>query len=209
MDYADLNDFNLIKRQFVNVLQNKYGVSKNIVFKHINKNNVDVYLEDDLIIGIDYIVMDATMVQEMVDIRITNYKNFYVSKKYLLSLFKYSNNDFNFQTSIIKILEEVGIEINKETNVVNNAQEIIEITKKAKEENIKKDIDTLESLILEKARDGREGLMYRLSKLKSSVIVSKESDNEIFKHFRNKGFKCSISKGVSLGDGYVKITWGD
>ncbi len=207
MDFADLNNFNLIKKQFVSVLQNKYGVNKNIVFKYINKNNVDVYLEDDLIIGINYHIMDSTMVQELLDIGITNYKNLYTSKKYFLSLFKYSTgNDFNFQKSIVKILEEVGFESNKETDVVNNAQEIIEITKKAKEENIKKDIDELESLILEKARDGREGLMLRLSKLKSNIL-EEEYNNEIFKHFRNKGFKCSIHNGVS--DRYINITWGD
>ena len=174
-------------------------------------DNTDLFetLEADKVYYVPYyIVMDATMVQEMVDIRITNYKNLSVSKKYLLSLFKYSNNDFNFQKSIIKILEEVGVEINKETNVVNNAQEIIEITKKAKEENIKKDIDTLESLILEAARDGKYALTYGLSNLKSDIPAREDSDNEIFKHFRNKGFKCSITEGSHLGR-YIKIKWGD
>lgn len=206
MNYTDLNDFNLIKGQLVNVLQKKYDVRNDIVFKHINKNMVDVYLKDDLIIGIHYIVMEATMALRMVDIRITNYKNFSVSERALISLSKYSSCDFKFQSSIARILEEVGLEIDKEINVVNNAQEIIEITKKAKEKNIKKDIDELESLILEKARDGREGLMLRLSKLKSDIL-EEESSNEIFKHFRNKGFKCSIFNGVS--DRYIDITWGD
>lgn len=206
MNYTDVNDFNLIKGQLVNVLQKKYGVRNDIIFKHFNKNMVDVYLEDDLILGIHYIVMEATMALRMVDIRITNYKNFSVSERALISLSKYSSCDFKFQNSIARILEEVGLETDKEINVVNNAQEIIEITKKAKEENIKKDIDELESLILEKARDGREGLMFRLSKLKSNIL-KEESDNDIFKHFRNKGFKCSISNGYS--DRYLNITWGD
>lgn len=206
MNYTDVNDFNLIKGQFVNVLKKKYDVNNNIVFKHINKNMVDVYLEDDLILGIHYIVMENTITQKMVDIRITNYKDFSVSERALILLAKYSAHDLKFQSSIVRILEEVGLVIEKEINVVNNAQEIIEITKKAKEENIKKDIDELESLILEKARDGREGLMFKLSKLKSDIL-KEESDNDIFKHFRNKGFKCSISNGYS--DRYLNITWGD
>lgn len=190
---------------FAKILISEYGIDENdFLFKSTSKDSIYVFFKGDLILSIDYIVFED-MNGIVVDIIITNRIN-NITERSMLSLSKYCNYDLEFQNNIIKLLEGVNFIINKETTVVNNAQEIIEITRKAKEDNIKEDIDKLESLILEKARDGREGLMFKLSKLKSDIL-KEESDNDIFKHFRNKGFKCSISNGYS--DRYLNITWGD
>lgn len=86
--------------------------------------------------------------------------------------------------------------------------EIIEITKKAKEENIKKDIENLEYEILEAARNGDESVMFRTLEFKTNFSIMNKSDNEIVKHFRNKGFECVIDPYLS-GSGLLKISWGD
>lgn len=191
---------------FTEALRSEYGIDVGrLVFKHLTKDSVHVYYDDELIFGyrFDYIVGPSNMV-DMVSLFIENYKKSRVETG-MSEISKFTQHDKVFEDTIRRILRELDLDIVKKS-VVNNAQEIIEITRKAKEENIKKDIDELESLILEKARDGREGLMFRLSKLKSNIL-KEESDNEIFKHFRNKGFKCSISNGHS--DRYLNITWGD
>ena len=147
--------------------------------------------------------------RRVVDVIIINYGNNY-KKRNLLSLSKYYNYDLGFEKSIIKLLEESEFSANKETAVVNNAQEIIEITKKAKEENIKKDIEDIESKILEAARNGDESVIFRTLEFKTNFAIMNKSDNEIVKHFRNKGFECVIDSYPSAsGSGLLKIKWGD
>lgn len=191
---------------FTEALKSEYGIDVGkLVFKHLTKDSVNVYYDDELIFGyrFDYIDGPRNM-DDMVSLLVENYKKSRVETS-MSEISKFTQHDKVFEDTIRRILRELDLDIVKKS-VVNNAQEIIEITRKAKENNIKEDIDKLESLILEKARDGREGLMFKLSKLKSDIL-KEESDNDIFKHFRNKGFKCSISNGYS--DRYLNITWGD
>lgn len=194
---------------FTEALKSEYGIDGGkLVFKHLTKDSIHVYYDNELIFGyrFDYIDGPRNM-DDMVSLLVENYKKSRVETS-MSEISKFTQHDKVFEDTIRRILRELDLDIVKKS-VVNNAQEIIEITRKAKEENIKKDIDKLESLILEKARDGREGLVYRLSNLKSNILKEEESDNEIFKHFRNKGFKCSISNGYSVGVKYLNITWGD
>ena len=203
MDYHEVMTKYLSK-----ALETRYDIDKNdLLFKHINKGRIDVFFKGDLILGINYLIMEDMKTRRIVDVKITNYGN-NSTKRNLLSLSKYYNYDLEFQNHIIKLLEESEFSFNKETAVVNNAQEIIEITKKAKEENIKKDIETIETKILEAAKDGNERLLFSLSELKTDVSLMNKYDNEIINHFKNKGFECSICDGNHLGR-YLKISWGD
>ena len=203
MDYHEVMTKYLSK-----ALETKYDIDKNdLLFKHINKGRIDVFFKGDLILGINYLIMEDMKTRRIVDVKITNYGN-NSTKRNLLSLSKYYNYDLEFQNHIIKLLEESEFSFNKETAVVNNAQEIIEITRKAKEENIKKDIEDIEFKILEAAKDGNERLLFSLSELKTDVSLMNKYDNEIINHFKNKGFECSICDGNHLGR-YLKISWGD
>lgn len=202
MDYHKL-----MAKYFSKALESKYDIDKNgLLFKSINKGRIDVFFKGDLILGINYLIMEDMKTRRIVDVKITNYDN-NSTKRNLLSLSKYYNYDLEFQNHIIKLLEESEFSFNKETTVVNNAQEIIEITRKAKEENIKKDIETIESKILKRARDGEDSLIYYLSELKTNLYLMNQFDNDIVNHFRNKGFSCSVRDG--LGGGLLRISWGD
>jgi len=165
-----------------------------------------VFFKSDLILSIDYIIFED-MNGIVVDVIITNSAN-NITERNMLSLSKYCNYDLEFQNNIEKIIREIDLDINKETTVVNNAQEIIEITKKAKEKNIKKDIEDIENKILEAARDGSERLLFSLSGLKTDFSQTTQFDNDIVKHFKKKGFECSINDSGYLGR-YLKISWGD
>ena len=203
MDYHKL-----MAKYFSKALESKYDIDNNgLLFKSINKGRIDVFFKGDLILGINYLIMEDMKTRRIVDVKITNYGN-NSTKRNLLSLSKYYNYDLEFQNHIIKLLEESEFSFNKETAVVNNAQEIIEITRKAKEENIKKDIEDIEFKILEAAKDGNERLLFSLSELKTDVSLMNKYDNEIINHFKNKGFECSICDGNHLGR-YLKISWGD
>ena len=203
MDYHEV-----MTKYFSKALETRYDIDKNdLLFKHINKGQIEVFLKGSLILGISYLVSEDMTTRRVVDVIIINYGNNY-KKRNLLSLSKYYNYDLGFEKSIIKLLEESEFSVNKETAVVNNAQEIIEITKKAKEENIKKDIEDIEFKILEAAKDGNERLLFSLSELKTDVSLMNKYDNEIINHFKNKGFECSICDGNHLGR-YLKISWGD
>lgn len=197
---------------FAKILISEYGVDENdLLFKSTSKDSVDVFFKGCLILSVDYTVFEH-ITKRMVDIIITNCIN-NSKERNMLSLSKYCDYDLEFQNNIIKLLEEVDFTIvefttNKETTVVNNAQEIIKITNKAKEENIKKDIEDIESKILEAARNGNESVMFKFTEFKTDFDSLNQYDNEIVKHFRNKGFECSIDS-YSLGRGFLKIKWGD
>ena len=205
MDYHEV-----MTKYFSKALETRYDIDKNdLLFKHINKGQIEVFFKGSLILGISYLVSEDMTTRRVVDVIIINYGNNY-KKRNLLSLSKYYNYDLGFKKSIIKLLEESEFSVNKETTVVNNAQEIIEITKKAKEENIKKDIETIETKILEAARNGDESVMFRTLEFKTNFAIMNKSDNEIVKHFRNKGFECVIDSYPSAsGSGLLKIKWGD
>ena len=203
MDYHEV-----MTKYFSKALETRYDIDKNdLLFKHINKGQIEVFLKGSLILGVNYLIFEDMTIRRVVDVIIINYGNNY-KRRNLLSLSKYYNYDLRFEKCIIKLLEEAEFSVNKETTVVNNAQEIIEITKKAKEENFKKDIEYIESKILEAARNGNERLLSSLSELKTDVSLMNKYDNEIINHFKNKGFECSICDGNHLGR-YLKISWGD
>lgn len=203
MDYHEVMTKYLSK-----ALETRYDIDKNdLLFKHINKGQIEVFLKGSLILGVNYLIFEDMTIRRVVDVIIINYGNNY-KRRNLLSLSKYYNYDLRFEKCIIKLLEEAEFSVNKETTVVNNAQEIIEITKKAKEENFKKDIEYIESKILEAAKDGNERLLFSLSELKTDVSLMNKYDNKIINHFKNKGFECSICDGNHLGR-YLKIKWGD
>ena len=203
MDYHEVMTKYLSK-----ALETRYDIDKNdLLFKHINKGQIEVFLKGSLILGVNYLIFEDMTIRRVVDVIIINYGNNY-KRRNLLSLSKYYNYDLRFEKCIIKLLEEAEFSVNKETTVVNNAQEIIEITKKAKEENFKKDIEYIEFKILEAAKDGNERLLFSLSELKTDVSLMNKYDNEIINHFKNKGFECSICDGNHLGR-YLKISWGD
>ena len=202
MDYHEVMTKYLSK-----ALETRYDIDKNdLLFKHINKGQIEVFLKGSLILGVNYLIFEDMTIRRVVDVIIINYGNNY-KRRNLLSLSKYYNYDLRFEKCIIKLLEEAEFSVNKETTVVNNAQEIIEITKKAKEENIKKDIEDIESKILEAARNGDDSVMIRLSDLKSNISLMNKYENEIFKHFRKKGFGCSIDN--SFVNGILNVTWGE
>ena len=203
MDYHEV-----MTKYFSKALETRYDIDESdLLFKHINKGQIEVFFKGSLILGISYLVSEDMTTRRVVDVIIINYGNNY-KKRNLLSLSKYYNYDLGFEKSIIKLLEESEFSVNKETAVVNNAQEIVEITKKAKEENIKKDIEDIEFKILEAAKDGNERLLFSLSELKTDVSLMNKYDNKIINHFKNKGFECSICDGNHLGR-YLKIKWGD
>lgn len=202
MDYHEVMTKYLSK-----ALETRYDIDKNdLLFKHINKGRIEVFLKGSLILGVNYLIFEDMTIRRVVDVIIINYGNNY-KRRNLLSLSKYYNYDLRFEKCIIKLLEEAEFSVNKETTVVNNAQEIIEITKKAKEENFKKDIEYIESKILEAARNGDDSVMIRLSDLKSNISLMNKYENEIFKHFRKKGFGCSIDN--SFVNGILNVTWGE
>ena len=202
MDYHEV-----MTKYFSKALETRYDIDKNdLLFKHINKGQIEVFLKGSLILGVNYLIFEDMTIRRVVDVIIINYGNNY-KRRNLLSLSKYYNYDLRFEKCIIKLLEEAEFSVNKETTVVNNAQEIIEITKKAKEENFKKDIEYIESKILEAARNGDDSVMIRLSDLKSNISLMNKYENEIFKHFRKKGFGCSIDN--SFVNGILNVTWGD
>ena len=205
MDYHEV-----MTKYFSKALETRYDIDESdLLFKHINKGQIEVFFKGSLILGISYLVSEDMTTRRVVDVIIINYGNNY-KKRNLLSLSKYYNYDLEFEKSIIKLLEESEFSVNKETAVVNNAQEIIEITKKAKEENIKKDIEDIESKILEAARNGDESVMFRTLEFKTNFAIMNKSDNEIVKHFRNKGFECVIDSYPSAsGSGLLKIKWGE
>ena len=202
MDYHEV-----MTKYFSKALETRYDIDESdLLFKHINKGQIEVFFKGSLILGISYLVSEDMTTRRVVDVIIINYGNNY-KKRNLLSLSKYYNYDLGFEKCIIKLLEEAEFSVNKETTVVNNAQEIIEITKKAKEENFKKDIEYIESKILEAARNGDDSVMIRLSDLKSNISLMNKYENEIFKHFRKKGFGCSIDN--SFVNGILNVTWGE
>ena len=202
MDYHEV-----MTKYFSKALETRYDIDKNdLLFKHINKGQIEVFLKGSLILGVNYLIFEDMAIRRVVDVIIINYGNNY-KRRNLLSLSKYYNYDLRFEKCIIKLLEEAEFSVNKETTVVNNAQEIIEITKKAKEENFKKDIEYIESKILEAARNGDDSVMIRLSYLKSNISLMNKYENEIFKHFRKKGFGCSIDN--SFVNGILNVTWGE
>lgn len=205
MDYHEV-----IARYFSKALESEYGIeSERLVFKSVNKNSLDAYLDGDLIFNVVYSVVEYSTTTVCLSIKIQGY-NKIPQSICCIEVDKDLRYSEFFEEYFVKMLREIDLDINKKTTVVNNAQEIIEITKKAKEENIKKDIEDIESKILEVARNGNESVMIRLSKLKTNLPLMNKSDNEIFKHFRNKGFECYVSeRNYYMVERYLVIKWGD
>lgn len=203
MDYHEV-----IARYFSKALESEHGIeSKRVGFKSINKNSLDVYLDGNLILNVMYSVVENGSTTFYSSIKTQGYNKIAPS-----ICFIELDKDLRYNEDVGKVFEkiirEIDLDINKETTVINNAQEIIEITKKAKEKNIKKDIEDIESKILEAARDGSERLLFSLSGLKTDFSQTTQFDNDIVKHFKKKGFECSINDGGYLGR-YLKISWGD
>lgn len=203
MDYHEV-----IARYFSKALESEYGIeSERLVFKSVNKNSLDAYLDGDLIFNVVYSVVEYSTTTVCLSIKTQAYNKIPQSICSIEVDKDLRYGEF-FEEYFVKMLREIDLDINKETIVVNNAQEIIEITKKAKEENIKKDIADIELKILEAARNGNERLLFSLSELKTDVSLMNKYDNEIVRHFKNKGFECSMHDGIHLGS-YLKISWGD
>lgn len=200
----------VITKYFSRALESGHGIeSERVGFKSINKNSLDAYLDGDLIFNVVYSVVEYSTTTVYLNIKTQGYNKIAPS-----ICFIEVDKDLRYNEDVGKVFEkiirEIDLDINKKTTVVNNAQEIIEITKKAKEENIKKDIEELENKILEAARNGKEIVMFRLSKFKTNLSLMNKSDNEIVKHFRNKGFECSISeRSHYMSEEYLVIKWGD
>ena len=204
MDYS-----NKIARHFSKALKSEYIIdSGKLVFKHITKDSVHVHYDNELILGFRFnYMLNRPNATDIVSLIIENYENSKVVTS-VLEVLKNDEYDKVFEDGVRDMLIRLDLNIGKKTVVVNNAQEIIEITKKAKEENIKKDIEDIEFKILEAARNGSERLLFSLSGLKTDVSLMNKNDNEIVRHFKNKGFECSMHDGFYLGS-YLKISWGD
>ena len=205
-----MNYSNKIARHFSKALKSEYIIdSGKLVFKHITKDSVHVYYDNELILGFRFnYMLNKPNATDIVSLIIENCENSKVVTS-VLEVLKNDEYDKVFEDGVRDMLIRLDLNIGKKTVVVNNAQEIIEITKKAKEENIKKDIEDIEFKILEAAKDGNERLLFSLSELKTDVSLMNKYDNEIINHFKNKGFECcSICDGNHLGR-YLKISWGD
>ena len=201
-----MNYSNKIARHFSRALKSEYIIdSGKLVFKHITKDSVHVHYDNELILGFRFnYMLNRPNATDIVSLIIENYENSKVETS-ILEVLKNDEYDKVFEDGIRDMLIRLDLNIGKKTVVVNNAQEIIEITKKAKEENIKKDIEDIEFKILEAARNGDDSVMIRLSYLKSNISLMNKYENEIFKHFRKKGFGCSIDN--SFVNGILNVTW--
>lgn len=203
MDYS-----NKIARHFSKALKSEYIIdSEKLDFKHITKDSVHVFYDNELILGFqfNYILGPGNM-NDTVSLKIENYENSRV-KMSMNELLKNDEYDIVFEDGIRDMLRVLDLDISKKTVAINNAQEIIEITRKAKKENVKKDIEAIESKILKRAIDGEDSLIYYLSELKTNLYLMNQFDNDIVNHFRNKGFSCSVKDG--LGGWILRISWGD
>lgn len=190
---------------FTEALKSEYGIDVGkLVFKHLTKDSVNVYYDDELIFGyrFDYIDGPRNM-DDVVSLLVENYKKSRVETS-MSEISKFTQHDKVFEDTIRRILRELDLDIIKKS-VVNNAQEIIEITKKAKEDNIREGIEELENKILEVARSGDNSIIFYLDDLKSK-ISQEEMESTIFKHFETKGFKCSISGAYMK---HSEISWGE
>ena len=183
-----MNYGNKIARHFSKALKSEYIIdSGKLVFKHITKDSVHVHYDNELILGFQFnYMLNRPNTTDILSLIIENYENSKVVTS-VLEVLKNDEYDKVFEDGIRRMLRRLDLDIGKKTVVVNNAQEIIEITKKAKEENIKKDIETIETKILEAAKDGNERLLFSLSELKTDVSLMNKYDNEIINHFKNKG----------------------
>ena len=204
-----MNYGNKIARHFSKALKSEYIIdSEKLDFKHITKDSVHVFYDNELILCFQFnYLLNRPNATDIVSLMIENYENSKVVTS-VLEVLKNDEYDKVFEDGVRDMLIRLDLNIGKKTVVVNNAQEIIEITKKAKEENIKKDIEDIEFKILEAAKDGNERLLFSLSELKTDVSLMNKYDNKIINHFKNKGFECSICDGNHLGR-YLKISWGD
>ena len=206
-----MNYGNKIARHFSKALKSEYIIdSGKLVFKHITKDSVHVFYDNELILCFQFnYLLNRPNATDIVSLMIENYENSKVVTS-ILEVLKNDEYDKVFEDGVRDMLIRLDLNIGKKTVVVNTAQEIIEITKKAKEENIKKDIETIETKILEAARNGDESVMFRTLEFKTNFSIMNKSDNEIVKHFRNKGFECVIDSYPSAsGSGLLKIKWGD
>ncbi|XWX34360.1 hypothetical protein LMHOCYYV_CDS0136 [Staphylococcus phage PG-2021_4] len=201
MDYS-----NKVVKHFVEALKSEYGIDgEKLVFKHITKDYVHMYYDNELILGceFDYIIGPG-YTADVVSLLIENQKNSRVETS-INEISKLTQHDKVFEDGIRLMLRELDLDIGKNISTVNNAQEIIEITKKAKEENIKKDIEDLENEILRYARSGENSIVFHLNDLKSN-LSREEVKSIIVKHFETKGFKCSVEGSYTR---YLKISWGE
>ena len=200
---------NKVIKHFLEALKSEYGIDGGkLVFKNFTKDSAHVYYDNELILGFHFnYIIGPGNTADVVSLLIENKKSSRVETN-INEISKFAKHDEVFEDGIRRMLRRLDLDIGKNVGVVNNAQEIIEITKKAKEENIKKDIETIETKILEAARNGDESVMFRTLEFKTNFAIMNKSDNEIVKHFRNKGFECVIDSYPS-GSGLLKIKWGD
>lgn len=201
MDYS-----NKVVKHFLEALKSEYGIDGGkLVFKHFTKDSAHVYYDNELILGFHFnYIIGPGNAADMVSLLIENKKNSRVETN-MNEISKFAKHDEVFEDGIRRMLRRLDLDIGKNIGVVNNAQEIIEITKKAKEENIKKDIEDLENEILRYARSGEDSIVFHLNDLKSN-LSREEVKSIIVKHFETKGFKCSVEGSYTR---YLKISWGE
>lgn len=201
MDYS-----NKVVKHFLEALKSEYGIDGGkLVFKYFTKDSAHVYYDSELILGFHFnYVLNRPNATDIVSLMIENYENSKVETNILEVLSNYEY-DKVFEDGIRRMLRGLDLDISKNIGTVNNAQEIIEITKKAKEENIKKDIEDLENEILRYARSGEDSIIFHLNDLKSN-LSREEVKSIIVKHFETKGFKCSVEGSYTR---YLKIRWGE
>lgn len=194
-----------VVKNFTEALKSEYGIDVGkLVFRHVTKDSIHVYYDNELILSFqfDYIIGPINT-SDMVSLLIADQKS-PQTKTGMSEVSKLTQHDKVFEDFIRRMLRELDLNISKNP-LINNAQEIIEITKKAKEDNIREDIEELENKILEVARSGENSILFYLDDLKSK-LSKEEMESTIFKHFETKGFKCSVSGSYTK---YSKISWGE
>lgn len=201
MDYS-----NKVIKHFLEALKSEYGIDGGkLVFKHFTKDSAHVYYDNELILGFHFnYIIGPGNTADMVSLLIENKKSSRVETN-MNEISKFAKHDEVFEDGIRHMLRRLDLDVGKNIGVVNNAQDIIEITKKAKEENIKKDIEDLENEILRYARSGEDSIIFHLNDLKSN-LSREEVKSIIVKHFETKGFKCSVEGSYTR---YLKISWGE
>lgn len=201
MDYS-----NKVVKHFLEALKSEYGIDGGkLVFKNFTKDSAHVYYDNELILGFHFnYIIGPGNTADVVSLLIENKKSSRVETN-VNEISKFAQHDEVFEDGIRRMLRRLDLDIGKNIGVVNNAQEIIEITKKAKEENIKKDIEDLENEILRYARSGEDSIVFHLNDLKSN-LSREEVKSIIVKHFETKGVKCSVEGSYTR---YLKISWGE
>ena len=73
MDYHEV-----MTKYFSKALETRYDIDKNdLLFKHINKGQIEVFLKGSLILGVNYLIFEDMTIRRVVDVIIINYGNNY------------------------------------------------------------------------------------------------------------------------------------